>query len=522
MGANSTLSVGSHDAKTRWAWHLSVLGLLVGLILTIFSQETINAVQVWWIYDTYTHCFLIIPISAWLIWQKRDELQTISPTIAPSALLAIPPLLLFWLVGKFATINEVRQLAVVGLIQVAILAMLGARVYRAILFPALYLFFLVPVGQYLVAPMQDFATRFTDIGLTLLGVPHFTEGTLIELPTGRFEIAEACAGLRFMIATVTLGVLFAHLTYRRSYKIILFLIACIAVPLIANGLRCVGIIMLAYLTNNRVAVGVDHLVYGFFFNIVILLALFFVGSRFRDLEVPLRAEPKITMRRYSLSALLILAASIGLAIYLGPAFASWHDNRPIAIYSPPLTELSKIDGSIVTEAPQTWKPIYNGVDREFLVQLVSASPHSPAVDLAIEYYGRMRDGHSIIATTNRLWDPDVWRQLRAGRVRAQIGNSAIQFNERVISSTSEKRLLWYSYWMDSGFTTSATIIKLLQLKTAFVGDPAGALVAVSTPIDGSDEDARIRLREALSSVSDLPGRLAEVGRSRDPLTSAKN
>jgi EpsI family protein len=263
-------------------------------------------------------------------------------------------------------------------------------------------------------------------------------------------------------------------------------------------------------------------VYGFFFNMVILLTLFFFGGRFRDLEARLRAAQNVTICRSSRLTLLIFAACTALAIYLGPAYASWRDNRPVAIYSRPLTELSDIDGSIGTEAAQTWKPIYNGVDREFLVRLVHDSPHSRAVDLAIEYYGRMRDGHSIIATTNRLWDPDVWRQIGAGSVRAQIGNSALQFNERVISSTSGRRLLWYSYWMDRGFTTSATRIKLLQLKTAFVGDPAGAVVAVSTPIDGSDEDARIRLREALSSISDLPGRLAEAGRPRDPQTSAKN
>ncbi|HTE43570.1 MAG TPA: exosortase A [Steroidobacteraceae bacterium] len=499
---------------------MAILSALVAFILLIFRYETVNAVQVWWIYETYTHCFLIIPISGWLIWQKRHELQTISPTIAPSAVLAIPPLLLLWLMGKYATINEVRQFAVVGLIQIAVFTTLGAQVYRTILFPVLYLFFLVPVGQYLVAPMQDFATRFTDISLTLLGVPHYTEGTLIELATGRFEIAEACAGLRFMIATVTLGVLYAHLTYTKWYKIASFLVACIVVPLIGNGLRCVAIIMLAYYTNNTVAVGADHLVYGWVFNVAILLILLFLGGQFRDSPSSDKALMAREIRRFSRLTVLTFAGLTALVIYLGPAYANWRDTLPVSINTQSLADLPQFKSSSAAEQSHKWKPIYTGADQEVLARLSPTSEDLAPVDLAIEFYGRMREGRSMIATTNRLWDPDVWRQIESRRVMASVGTTTVQVGERVLWSTSERRLLWSVYWMDGVFTTSATRIKLLQLKTAFVGNPAGALIALSTPIDGSVEDARLRLKDALSLITDLPSRLVEAGRPTDTRTSS--
>ena len=511
---------GSVEPRAQWVWHLAVLSGLVGLILLIFRYETVNAVQVWWIYETYTHCFLILPISSWLIWQKRDELEVITPTITRSSLLAIPPLLLVWLIGKYATINEVRQFAVVGLIQVATLTILGARVYRTILFPMIYLFFLVPVGQYLVPPMQDFATRFTDIGLTLLGVPHYTEGTLIELTTGRFEIAEACAGLRFMIATVTLGVLFAHLSYQKWYKIALFLVACIAVPLIGNGLRCIAIIMLAYYTNNEVAVGADHLVYGWVFNVTILLVLFFLGNRFRDLPSPSKTLENRELRPFSRLTVLIVAVFTAVAIYLGPAYASWRDALPVSINERPLTDLFQSKWSPAAEQTQKWKPIYPTSDQEILARLIPTSLNPAPVDLAIEYYGRMREGQSLIATTNRLWDADVWTLVENRRMSAPIGAETIQVSERVLWSPSERRLVWSFYWMDGIFTTSATSIKLLQLKTAFVGNPAGALIALSTPINGPVEDARFRLKEAISLISDLPSRLADAGRPLNSQTSS--
>src|SRR6185312_712364 len=97
-----------------------------------------------------------------------------------------------------------------------------------------------------------------------------------------FEIAEACAGLRFMIATVALGVIFAYISFRKWYKIALFMLSCVIIPLVGNGLRVVGIIVLAHYTNNRYGAGADHVLYGWGFNIAILLVLFFIGSFFRD------------------------------------------------------------------------------------------------------------------------------------------------------------------------------------------------------------------------------------------------
>src|SRR4029077_1289390 len=226
----------------------------------------------------------------------------------------------------------------------AIASMLGLRIYKLIWFPALYLFFLVPTGQYLIEPMQHFAVRFTDVSLSLLHVPHHREGTVFELTTGSFEIAEACAGLRFLIATVALGVLFAHMMFRKWYKIGLFLVACVVVPLIGNGLRIVGIILLAHFTSNAYGVGADHLVYGWGFNVAILLVLFFLGSLFRDPPVvhkPANATPEKPDTIQKITAVFLAAA---LLMSLGPAFAWWHEHRVNAPLVSSLTRPLSIAG----------------------------------------------------------------------------------------------------------------------------------------------------------------------------------
>jgi exosortase A len=511
-GYSAIADAKSQEAKRDWAWHIGSLAAIVGLILAIFKFEVVNAVQVWWFYPTYSHCFLIIPISAWLVWEKRDTLAGIAPAVAPKALFAILPLLLMWLGGKFSTINEVRQFAVIGLIEVSILTMVGPRVFAAILFPALYLFFLVPAGQYLIPPMQLFATEFTDAGLNLLNIPHYTEGTLIQLPNGLFEVAEACAGLRFLIATIALGALFAHLTYTKWYKIIAFLAACIVVPLIANGFRCLGIIVLGYMTNNQAAISADHILYGWFFNVAILLVLGFMGSLFRDAsEKPIEVS-RADARPASPMTLLTLAAGTAFAISMGPALAYWHDGRPIVANAQALTAPLNVATWTVARPMGTWQPIYGGNDLEFITSFVPGSSNSRAVDVAIEYYGRIREGRSLVAATNSLWDDAIWHQTESRNVSARIGSEPLQLREAVVSSAFGKRLVWSTYWMDGRFTTSGVMIKLLQLKTILTGNESAALIALSTPIDGAQEDAHARLKTVLMSLSDLSTHLVAAGR----------
>jgi len=250
----------SESVSRAWRNHLLLLVALLALILVNFHQAVSAALTVWVVSPTYSHCFLVLPIVGWLVWEKKDALRAMQPTVEPRALLLLLPLLALWWLGQLSAINEVTQYAIIGMMQVTIVALLGLPVVRQIWFPIFFLLFLVPTGEYLTGSLQRFSAHFVDVGLNIFGIPHFREGTLFELTNGRFEIAEACAGLRFLIATVTLSVLFAYLSYRRVYKIALFLLASVVIPVIGNGLRCLGIIMLAHFTSNEYGAGADHIV----------------------------------------------------------------------------------------------------------------------------------------------------------------------------------------------------------------------------------------------------------------------
>jgi len=96
-----------------------------------------------------------------------------------------------------------------AMLELLFLAVLGWQMFAALTAPLLYLFFLVPFGAFLTPALQDFTAVFIDVGLKVLGIPHYSDAYIIEIPEGRFFVAEACAGLRFLIASIAFGVLYA-------------------------------------------------------------------------------------------------------------------------------------------------------------------------------------------------------------------------------------------------------------------------------------------------------------------------
>jgi exosortase A len=268
----------------------------VGLLSfgVLFHTEVINAVGVWSDSTAYNHCFLVIPIVAYLLWERRDRLVQATPLPNPWFALAAIPVGVIWLLAERLGIMEGRQLMMMTLVEIFFLSVLGWRLYYLMLGPLLYLYFLVPFGAFLTPTLQGFTTSFIVHGLNLLNIPNYADGNSIEIPEGSFLVAEACAGLRFLIASIAFGCLYAMLMYRTPLRRGVFIVVSIIVPIIANGFRALGIVVVGHIIGNAQAAVADHLIYGWvFFSVVILLQIA-LGLPFRqDHQTPLSAEHAI-------------------------------------------------------------------------------------------------------------------------------------------------------------------------------------------------------------------------------------
>ncbi|MFC0406719.1 exosortase A [Roseomonas elaeocarpi] len=315
MSTTRTALPGTAAARLPQGWMTAILVLLAALVAlgVLFAEEAEAAINTWDRSTAYNHCWLVLPVAAWLAWSRRARLVGLRP--APTALFVLPALgaAVAWLVAERLGIMEGRQLAALALTVLVVLSVLGWRIGWAMAAPLAYLVFLVPFGAFAVPSLQKATAWMIVLGLRLLGIPHYADDLIIEIPGGTFLVAEACAGLRFTIASLAFGALYAAEMFQTTGRRLTVLALALAVPVVANGFRALGIVVLGYHLGSAQAAAADHLVYGWLFFTVVILALVLLGLPFRQ-DQPRPAAPAALGGAPPRPALLLGIAGLQLAV----------------------------------------------------------------------------------------------------------------------------------------------------------------------------------------------------------------
>ena len=220
-----------------WRFALPLVVLTVIAILLIYSRTAESIVDIWSRSETFAHGYLIAPISLYLIWGRRKKLEEMTPAADFLGLVLLAGAGLAWLAAAAGQVPIVQQYAMVAMIPAAVIAIAGRHVARALAFPLAFLFLGVPIGEALIPPLMDWTADFTVAALRLSAIPVYREGTFFSIPSGNWSVVEGCSGLRYLIASITVGALYAYLSYRSLGKRVLFVVMSVVVPIIANGLR---------------------------------------------------------------------------------------------------------------------------------------------------------------------------------------------------------------------------------------------------------------------------------------------
>ena len=276
------LPIASPSALRVWIPTLLWIAAVCAAFGVAFQHEIAGAVRVWNDSTAYNHCYLVLPLAGALLWMRRDLLAQLRPAPSWWPLLLLPAASALWLAAALLDVLEAEQLSVVLLFEILLLAVLGWQVFRALLAPLLFLFFLVPFGAFLVPLLQTFTAAFTVQGLQLLGIPVFADGYIIQIPDGTFEVAEACAGLRFLIASIVFGCFFATVVYRSRWRRTVFIALSIVLPIVANGFRALGLVLLGHIMGDAASAMADHILYGWLFFTIVTLVLIAIGISFRE------------------------------------------------------------------------------------------------------------------------------------------------------------------------------------------------------------------------------------------------
>jgi exosortase A len=446
--------------------------------VVLFHNTLLLMVDTWYRSRTYSHCFLILPLFAYLVWLRRERAARIQP--APNYL-GLPVLLvlsLVWLAGNLGEIRVVQEFALVAILITLTWTLLGNAVVRALAFPLFFLFFAVPFGVNLIRPLQDFTAWFVIHALTISNIPAVLENHILFLPSGTWTVAEACSGIRFLLSAVVLGTVFASLAYRSRKRQLLFMCASVVVPIIANGFRAYGTVLLAYLSGNRLAVGVDHIVYGAVFAVLIQFILIIIGLRWRENGEPDGSFDKSptddvsSAEGYARKPAFVAAAVALVVIALAPLAAArlWNQTPSATIWADPPVVVSAPWEATAGKDP-TWAPLL-GAAKEFRG---SYRNDTNQVDLSWALYSG-RQGTDLAATTVPAEISESSVLAADNFVTVTVGGRPTKVHHSLIESGSASRSVWMWYWVGGEYTSSRPRIRLLQAQARLLGKPATVAV----------------------------------------------
>jgi exosortase len=242
--------------------------LAVAVCLGIFAPILYHMTLHWKYVPDYSHGFLVGPLAVYFAWERRDQLKR--TPIDPSWWGVVPLVLgaLALTVGRLGVELMAMRTAFVLTLNGLILLLLGRQAYRVLAFPMLFLFLMIPLPQSLVNviafPLQLVAADLAVDALHVLGIPALREGNIIHLANTQLFVAEACSGLRSLMALGTLAVVFAYFFRKNLVERLVIVASAIPIAILVNAFRVALTGTLTHRFGKAAAEGVLHQTEGFF------------------------------------------------------------------------------------------------------------------------------------------------------------------------------------------------------------------------------------------------------------------
>jgi exosortase A len=495
------------------SWRTTVLVLTCTITLFVAAYwSTAQSMAQQWLSSTYSHAAFILPISLYLAWRIRDNLEGLVPRPSFWILFLVPVLGFAWFLGELTSTAVIQHFFFVAMIVCLIWGEIGTPVASVLVMPLIFLFFAVPMGDSLIPILQDFSAWFAIKLLDLTRVPALLEGRFITIPNGKWEVAEACSGIRFLLASLTIGFVYATIMYRTLKRRVAFLVASAVIPILANGLRIYGIILTDYLGGTRISRSADHIFAGWLFVSVIMVLLFLLGQRWREEDQRERAPESVVDQRLASHAAiekapssyvrpLILFAALGLGFACAAPLVAELISRKTQVTSPNdllapqvLLPWRPSDNDLFS-----WQPAMLAPDAELFQAFAS---QENIVKLYVAYYETSRADTKLVSSTNYLFDRFRWQRTAEDTSEAIIDRNSVRVHQTSIRSSQASLLLWSWYWADGQFTSNPYQAKWFLVKSKLTARRSGsAIIVAATEEHPGDASAPEVLRDFISHLS---------------------
>ena len=462
------------SSASPWRAALLALGLVYLALFGLYADTVTAMVGIWNRSETFAHAFLVPPIALWLIWRQRAKLAQMTPRPQPWLLLLLAAFAGMWLLAELVLVNSAAQFAWVAMLVLAVPAVLGLQVALVILFPLLFMFFAVPIGEFMTDPMMKWTADFTVMALRASGIPVYREGLQFVIPSGNWSVVEACSGVRYLIASFMVGTLFAYLNYQSWKRRALFMLVSILVPIVANWLRAYMIVMLGHHSGNTIAVGADHLVYGWVFFGIVVMIMFMIGARWSEPDPPrgTASGAAALLAGHHPPAASALRVGVGVvatvAVMLMPQGALWAlQKSESATRAPQLAMPASAAAGWRTATPTSnFSPDFSQPAQQLRSAFVGTQGE---VGLYLAYYRNQSDESKLVSSVNTLVRADSRErnQLTSGATSSALeGGGRVHWRTATIvgnppaTGPREQLTVWRVYWVDGRWVAGDAAAKL--------------------------------------------------------------
>ncbi len=489
---------------------LMLLGAGTALVLfgLLHADTAVFLSLLWWQHQAYGHGLLLIPVGLYMLWMRRQQLamQPWQPSLLGLGFL-VGVALIAWL-GAISGIDLLSQMAFAAAPIGIVWSLFGFAVVRVAAFPLGCMLLVIPVWDVLIPPLQEITTVAATHILRFIGVPVHVEGHYMTIPRGQFAIERVCAGLRYLLAMVSIATLFAYMHLRSPLRASVFIIVSVLLSVVFNWIRVTGIIFAGYVTEMRSSLVHDHEFFGWVLFTVALAPLLWLGSRLADTHKA--SSDGTTANRISSETAApaqkpALTIACVLALVTAPTAAAWLLTQQGQ--SPGNADIAPIRATAAWRGPLAataeWQPIYGGATALHAAAYEFAG-ESVQIDLRLAYFATNVQGSELVSVEHADYRESNWRRVR--EFKRALPNEPPIFETLVRATgggSTKTRLIWRWFVIGERTTNSPEKAKLLGLLGRLSGDPSGAIVAVSTASQ-TENIATMRERLALFVANMAP------------------
>lgn len=479
--------------RLSWAGLWTVVPVSLFLWFSVPTLKSLHAV--WWTSSDYSYGYLVLLLTIFLAARelRRGAMAPLVPSWAGFVLFTL--LVFTTLAGNVSSTRAVAQLAWVLSVIAGIWALTGWRNARRLVLPIGYLCIAIPVWSIFLEPMRRLTVFVVSIWIRIGGLPAFIEGNLIHVPSGTFEVAGGCSGLRYTLVAFALAT-FVSLFHRLRWPFALLLIACaLTLAQVGNWLRVFSTVAVGLSPGGSVSLFVrdEHTLFGWIMFVVFMLPLVYLNRvlpTYADKEttstVMTHKMPRVPRRNtVAYAGCIVLVAGIWLN----------HQAIFLAEGEPP--------NSVVLRTPTVngWDAVADWSDARVPVFVGAVGQNSTWYE-----DGAARVGVYLATFANQVEDNDVaavanqpagTRGMVIARqtVTVEAPRISLPFKElEVVEPGAERsRLVWVGLRVGGHVTASSVVAKFLYVPSVFGGRRDAQALVLTAGCDTNCEDARLTL-----------------------------